>query len=383
MRQRSEVSLSHEVGVVGGSAAGLFAAHLLARAGARVCVLEAAEDFDPSPRTLIVTGWMNETLGRLGKGALVNEIRQFELFTDGRAARISLRQPDLVIERSKLIRELARAAEASGAELLLGRRFVSMEPRGQALALHVERSQDAGAEEVRVRTVVGADGALSRVARLAGWPTQTTVPLVQAIVSLPHGMPSDTTRVWFIPEETPYFYWLIPDSPQRGVVGLIGEQGPATRQALERFLERQRLDPLEYQAARIPVYAKWIPVCRQFGSGQVYLVGDAAGHVKATTVGGIVTGFRGAMGVAENILNGRPGRRLRDLRRELDLHLLIRRVIHNFTQAQYSHLVDLLNAHARKDLEAHTRDEPGRVLWRLCLHQPRLLLFGLRALFHW
>src|SRR5438094_9374265 len=100
-------------------------------------------------------------------------------------------------------------------------------------------------------------------------------------------MSPHTTRVWFIPEETPYFYWLIPDSPQRGVVGLIGEQGPATRQALERFLERQRLDPLEYQAARIPVYAKWIPVCRQFCSGQVYLLGAVAGSVQASPVGGI------------------------------------------------------------------------------------------------
>jgi flavin-dependent dehydrogenase len=227
---------------------------------------------------------------------------------------------------------------------------------------------------------VGADGAASRVARVAGWPAQTTVPLVQAIVRLPHDMPADTTRVWFIPDDTPYFYWLIPESPTQGVVGLIGEQGPATRRALERFLERKHLEPIEYQAARIPVYSKWIPVRRRLGGGDVYLVGDAAGHVKVTTVGGIVTGLRGARGVAEAILNGGPGRRLRALRRELDLHLLIRRAIHNFTQAQYSHLVDLLNAGARQELEAQTRDEPGRVLWRLCLHQPRLLLLGLRAL---
>jgi len=67
------------------------------------------------------------------------------------------------------------------------------------------------------------------------------------------------------------------------------------------------------------------------------------------------------------------------LRRELDLHLLIRKVIHSFSQAEYSRLVDLLNVRARKDLEALTRDEPSRVLWRLCVHQPRLLLLGIRA----
>ena len=372
-------SLRPEIGIVGGSAAGLFTALLLSRAGRRVCVFEGAEYFDPKPRTLIVTSRMGELLGKIGRSALVNEIRRFELFTDGRAARIALRQPDLVIERAELIRNLAAAAREVGAEVLFDRRFVSMEQRKQGLVLRLERS-GAAAEEIHLRTAVGADGAASRVARVAGWPPQATVPLVQAIVRLPDDMPPDTTRVWFIPDETPYFYWLIPDSPARGVVGLIGEEGPATRRALERFIERHRLDPFEYQAARTPVYSKWIPVRRRLPGGDVYLVGDAAGHVKVTTVGGIVTGLRGAHGVAEAILNGGPGRELRALRRELNLHLLIRKVIHNFTQAHYSHLMDLLNARARRDLEAYTRDEPSRVLWRLCLHQPRLLLFGLRAL---
>jgi flavin-dependent dehydrogenase len=290
--------LSPEIGIVGGSAAGLFTALLLSRAGRRVHVFEGVEHFDPKPRTLIVTSRMNEILGKVGRNALVNEIRRFELFTDGRAARIALRQPDLVIERARLIRDLAVAAQESGAEVLLGRRFVSMEQRKHCLALQLERSRDAAAEEAHVRTAVGADGAASRVARVAGWPAQSTVPLVQAIVRLPDGMPPDTTRVWFIPDETPYFYWLIPESPNRGVVGLIGEEGPATRRALERFLERHHLDPFEYQAARIPVYSKWIPVRRRLAGGDVYLVGDAAGHVKVTTVGGIVTGLRGAWGVA-------------------------------------------------------------------------------------
>jgi flavin-dependent dehydrogenase len=369
-----------EIVVVGGSVAGLFTAHLLGQAGKRVRVFEGAENLDPKPRTLIVTHRLREILGQVGKSSLVNEIRRFELFTDGRVARISLRHPDLVIERSKLIRDLAAAAEGSGAQISFGRRFVSLEQKTGALNLQLQRSQGATVEEAAVNTLVAADGALSRVAKAAGWPVQTTVPLLQAIVGLPEGMSSDTTRVWFIPDDTPYFYWLVPDSPSRGVLGLIGEEGPETRRALERFLEKQHLEPLEYQAARIPVYSKWVPVRRRLGGGEVYLVGDAAGHVKVTTVGGIVTGLRGAVGVSEAILNGKPGRKLRDLRRELDIHLLIRRVIHNFNQTRYSRLVDLLNARTRQDLEEHTRDEPSGVLWRLCLHQPRLLLFGLRAM---
>ena len=371
-------SLSGPIGIIGGSVAGLFTAHLLGQAGKRVRVFEGAEDFDPKPRTLIVTHRLREILGDVGKSSLVNEIRRFELFTDGRVARIALRHPDLVIERSKLIRDLAATAQGSGAQISFDRRFVSMEQKNGALNVQLQSSQGA-TEEAQMSTVVAADGAISRVAKSAGWPAQPTAPLLQAIVRLPKGMSSDTTRVWFIPEDTPYFYWLIPDSPTQGVLGLIGEEGPETRRTLEKFLEKQHLEPLEYQAARIPVYSGWTPVRRRLAGGEVYLVGDAAGHVKVTTVGGIVTGLRGAAGVSEAILAGKPGRKLRDLRRELDIHLLIRKVIHNFNQARYSRLVDLLNARTRQDLEEHTRDEPGGVLWRLCLHQPRLLLFGLRA----
>jgi flavin-dependent dehydrogenase len=228
--------------------------------------------------------------------------------------------------------------------------------------------------------VVGADGAQSSVAQAAGWPRQPTVPLIQAVVQLPAGMPRDTVRVWFIPDDTPYFYWLIPESADRGVLGLIGVDGQETRRCLERFMAKRQFTPLAFQGARIPVYNKWIPVERRLGQGHVYLVGDAAGQVKVSTVGGVVTGFRGAFGVSEAILNGGRSKELRALRRELDLHLLIRRSIHSFQQADYSRLVDWMNDAMRRSLSSVTRDEAGRVLWHVCRNQPRLLLIGLRGL---
>jgi digeranylgeranylglycerophospholipid reductase len=368
------------VSVVGGSAAGLFAAYLLARGGAPVQVLERSERLEPAERTLIVTHRMKKLLGNFADGCVTNEIREFELFTDGRAASISLGRPDLVIERATLIRSLAEQARAAGAKLLFGRRFRSLHAHENGLALELERTEDGGSEEVHARTVVGSDGAASKVAESAGWRRQETVPLIQAIVPLPPDMRCDTVRVWFVPQDTPYFYWLIPESPTRGVLGLIGEAGQETRRHLERFLEKRKLEPLAYQGAKIPVYSGWVPVERRLAGGRVYLIGDAAGQVKVTTVGGIVTGFRGAQGVAEAILNGRTSRELRSLRWELNLHLLLRRAIHNFAQGDYSLLVDLLNQPARKSLAEHSRDEALKVLFHICVSQPRLLLLGLRGL---
>lgn len=371
---------SQDVAVVGGSAAGLFAASILARKGLSVRVFERIETLEPATRTLIVTARMRGLLGQAAERSIVNEIRRFELFTDGRAATITLNEPDLIIERRALIQALAEEAQRAGAALELGCRFQALHPNGRGLVLEVERSADGSKEEIHAGTVIGGDGAASQVAKAAGWSPLETVPLVQAIVPLPKDMAPNTARVWFIPQDTPYFYWLIPESPTRGALGLIGENGPETRHHLERFLEKRKLDPIEFQGARIPVYSRWVPVRRKVGGSFVYLVGDAAGQVKVTTVGGIVTGFRGAIGVADAILNGGASRELRTLRRELNLHLLLRRSLHDFQQADYSRLVDLLNGPARQSLGEYSRDEAWKILWRICLQQPRLVLLGLRGL---
>lgn len=369
---------SGEVIVVGGSAAGLFTAATVAAGGRKVRVLESRPGFEPAPRSLIVTDQFRSQLGAAASESIVNEIRRFELFTDGRSAQVALVRPDLIIERSRLIPALARSAQQAGAALSFDTRFLGLSPNGRGLRMEVDSA--GRREELHADSVVGADGASSRVARSAGWPPIETVPLVQAIVRLPKDHPPDTTRVWFVPDDTPYFYWLIPESPERGALGIIGEDGRDTKKCLLRFLEKKKLEPLEWQGARIPVYRKWVPVRRQVGNGEVYLVGDAAAQVKVSTVGGIVTGLRGALGVGQSILGGGRNRELTTLRRELGTHWLIRRTLHHFKQRDYSQLVDLLDASTRESLGKINRDESTRLLWNVVKRQPRLVLLGLRGL---
>jgi flavin-dependent dehydrogenase len=371
-------SSGREVIVVGGSAAGLLTAARVARGGRPVRLLESKPQLEPAPRTLIVTDHFRSQLGASAHESIVNEIRQFELFTDGRSAQIALKKPDLIIERSRLITALARDAQLAGASLSFDTRFLGIGPNEHGLRLEVESAGKR--EELHADSVVGADGAASRVARAAGWPPVETVPLVQAMVRLPKDCPPDTTRVWFMPDDTPYFYWLIPESPKRGALGVIGEQGRDTKQRFERFLEKKHLEPLEWQGARIPVYRGWVPVRRQIGNGEVYLVGDAAAQVKVSTIGGIVTGFRGALGVAQALLKDGQNQELAVLRRELVTHWIIRRALHRFKQNDYSQLVDLLDASTRESLAEINRDESTRLLWNVVRRHPRLALLGLRGL---
>jgi flavin-dependent dehydrogenase len=342
-----------------------------------VRVLESRRTLDPTPRTLIVTNHFRQQVNGAAQASVRNEIRKFELFTNGRSAVVSLKEPDLIIERSKLIRALAEEAGHAGAQFEYDTRFLGLSPNERGLHVQVDRSGQR--EERYAGSVVGADGAVSRVARAAGWPPVETVPLVQAVVKLPKDFPSDTTRVWFVPDDTPYFYWLIPESAERGALGVIGEQGRDTKKCFDRFLEKKGFEPLDWQGARIPVYRNWVPVQRTVGSSEVYLVGDAAAQVKVSTVGGIVTGFRGAQGVADAIL--RKGRsELRALRRELSTHWLIRRALHYFQQEDYCRLVDMLNDSTRESLGEINRDESTKLLWNVVRRQPQLALLGLRGL---
>ena len=263
-------------------------------------------------------------------------------------------------------KELARAAQSAGAKIKLGRKFQSLSNHPARDSPSPWNARRSGEERFpnHSRTVIGADGAVSRVAKAAGMPKPSTAPLLQAIVDLPAGMAPDTVRVWFIPDDTPYFYWLIPHSPTQGVLGSHWRRRAFRNEAGSGTISGKAPTDAagSYQGAQ---NSRSIPdglrCAGRWTGGEVYLVGDAAGHVKVSTVGGIVTGFRGALGVVDAIMNGGSSRRLRALRRELDTHLLVRKLIHGFTQKHYSNLVDLLSARVRKDLEAHTRDEPGGI----------------------
>jgi len=129
---------NEEVLVVGGSAAGFYTAAKVAQGGKRVRVLESKQGLEPASRTLIVTNHFRNQLGASANESVLNEIRRFELFTDGRSAQIALAKPDLIIERAKLIPGLAREARRSGAEISFDTRFLGLSPNANGIRVQAE-----------------------------------------------------------------------------------------------------------------------------------------------------------------------------------------------------------------------------------------------------
>ena len=136
----------------------------------------------------------------------------------------------------------------------------------------------------------------------------------------------------------------------------------------------------DIQNGPIPEYSGWIPFHKKVGKSDVYLVGDAACHVKVSTIGGLVTGFRGALGVAEAILNDGNSPTLTKLRIELESHRLLRKILSGFSQDDYVRLLGLLNRPAKRILGYLTRDETPQLLINAVFRQPRLLMLAVKGL---
>lgn len=371
--------------VVGASSAGLYAATELARAGKRVAVWEQARTLNPARRTLIVTPHLWKIFPHLKTPILLHTIRDLVLASSCTQTRVTLKDPDLIIERGALIHALAAEAQAAGVSIFFDRRFCAIESWANGAKIEF---QNAAREKIFVTTrdVIGADGVFSDVARAVGLQHPPTVPILQAEIELPHNWNPAVTQVWFDTAETRFFYWLIPESTTRAVVGLVGDASAQMRHILRRFLEREgfmhsRHAALAYQGARIALYEPRLKPATKIGNARVLLVGDAAGHVKVTTVGGTVSGILGAAAAVRALThNTAYDKELRALTLELALHWGMRAALDRLDNRAYDQLVTSVNPRVQEFLSEHNRDEMAGVAWQLPFLQPGLLALVPRML---
>ena len=167
-----------------------------------------------------------------------------------------------------------------------------------------------------------------------------------------------------------FFGWVVPEDDGYARVGIASEKFSGKYfEMLVKRLGLQKEDFVECQSGIIPRYDG-----SRASKGDVYLLGDAAGHVKATTGGGIVYGMRGARCLARSLQRGEDYEKAwrREFGRELWFHLQIRKFLNLLDAEDYDGLLKRLQSVAIGD---YNRDYPFRKMQ--ILMQPGLLWWGL------
>jgi menaquinone-9 beta-reductase len=175
----------YDAAIVGASLAGCTTAIMLARAGARVALIEQRPDANAFKKicTHYIQSSAVPTLERLGllepmlrAGALRSRARLWSRWGWIAPSPNKSSVPSGVNLRRERMDPLVRqiAAETPGVELMLGRTVNELVREGDAVCGVTARDSNGETLTLRARLIIGADGRDSRVAKLAEVSTKTT-----------------------------------------------------------------------------------------------------------------------------------------------------------------------------------------------------------------
>lgn len=347
------------ISVIGGGPAGCYTAYLLAKAGKEVSVFEEHDKIgSPVQCTGIVTSSINNIV-KPPKSSVTNRIKKARIFSKNNFVEIKLKNENIILDRQKFDTYLAEKAIKVGAKIYLNHRFIGNKGKKVVTTKKTIISEK----------IIGADGPSSRVAKINNLLNKRKYWFgFQARVKL-----KNENMVEFYPNiET--FAWVVPENKDIVRIGLLGKSN--AKQIFQKFLKNKvpKNNIIDYQTGIVPEYNPK----QQTQKNHIYLVGDAAGQVKATTGGGIIQSLTAAEALADSIINKKNYEKewRKRLGKDLWIHLKMRNIMDNFKEDDWQYLIKLFNKKRNnRILQAHDRDYPMQFMLKLLLSEPRLLYF--------
>ena len=353
--------------IIGAGPVGCYTGYLLAKEGHSVTIYENHPQIG-SP--IQCTGILTADFDRFGfplDSFLVNTIDRIEVSAPSQQT-IGIKQKDYIVCRIKFDNFFADLARKAGAEILVNHSFLRKE--GKELVVKDAKNN----REIRVSPdiVIAADGPLSPTAKAYSFyhSQRENYYGIQAVVDgkfEPH-----TIKTYFGNAVCPgLFAWVVPESKTSARVGIATLR--KSKDYFDQFMAEHGFIAREIQAGTIPVYHPQ----QRLHQDNCYLVGDAAGYVKATTFGGLVPGLQQAEILAKCIINGENyDQRCAPLRKQLWLHRKVHDLFEKFTDADWDRLVSYVaQPRIQAVFEKYTRDNPIPLVTLALLKEPRFLRF--------
>jgi len=279
--------------IVGGGPIGSFCAQELAREGHQVLVIEEHAQVGLPVHCTGIIGAEAFRRFRLPEESIQAPLRSARLFSPlGTAVEIESGQVQAwVVDRQRFDQALARGALLAGAGFLLSTRVDTLQQLPDRVLLRARGTDEVLEIEARLCLLAtGTDDALGPQAGLGPAPSvqygaQTELPI--------SGLRQ--VEVYFGRTLAPDgFAWAVPTGNGKAKVGLLSSSCPRAR--LREVISRGPLAARTPGLNGHPIHCRPLPssLRRRSYCSRVLAVGDAAGHVKTTTGGGIFYGLLGA-----------------------------------------------------------------------------------------
>ncbi|MBS3149929.1 NAD(P)/FAD-dependent oxidoreductase [Candidatus Woesearchaeota archaeon] len=355
------------ISVIGAGPAGSYSAYLLAKEGFNVNLYEEHNLIGkPIQCTGITTSFIENYINN-NADFVVNKIDTVMVHSYNNNVEFKLKRKNIVMDRCGMDNYFLNKALDKGVKLFTGHRFI--EANNNELIF----KQNNKKVNVKKEIVIGADGPNSQVAKSFNLKGKRENFLgLQATVK--GNFDSSTFEVYLGNKICPgFFAWIVPENDKIARIGLAVREGFKGRDYFEAFV-KDKGKIMEMQAGLIPIYNNKL----ETEKNNIYLVGDAASQVKATTGGGILYALMASEELSKAIKNnesyeknwkGRIGY-------SLMVHLLLRNYLDKFNDEDYSKLLELFNdKSARNLIESYDREFPIKLLMKLVLAQPKLLKY--------
>ena len=299
-----------------------------------------------------------------------NKINKVNLLSKNEKCGIILKEKDYVLDREKFDKWLSNLAKKRGAKIHLNTEFIKFKREKKDLFLFIKGKD--GIKKIKTDILIGADGTFSKVSeQLKNKPD--FIQCIQGDIRL--NSEKSKMSIFFSEKYKGLFAWIIPKNSKIVEVGLGCKYNAGKK--FREFLKYQRIKGkiTKYTGGSISLYNPK----QKISDKNIFLIGEAASFVKASTFGGIIPGLKSAKILAYCIKRNKSyENELRKFKKEMFIHSISRKVLNKFDDSDYNCLLKLCqNKNLKRILSKYSRDEFSEKMFALktILAEPKLIKF--------